>query len=88
MPRDFTVGRPELRLVTKDQRTAIDLFRNFPPTGRRRRRIMVAGDPDEARASRQALEGDAVGLRQPGNGIAIMEGVAEANDGSRPYRID
>ncbi len=49
--RNLALGRTEHRLVAEQQRAVGDLDRNMAPAVGRRRGIVVACDPDEARAS-------------------------------------
>ena len=64
MARDFAVGRAEARLVAENQRAVVDLFGDVAPARGRRRGIVVARDPHEARARGQPLDLRALDFRQ------------------------
>ena len=88
MAGDLAVGRAEARLVAKDQGAVVDFLGDLAPAGGRRCGVMVPGNPNEARARSQAPDLGALLLRQTFDGLAVMEGIAQADDGVGLKHVD
>ena len=71
--RHFAAGKTELRLVPEGERTFRDLLRDLAPALRGRRGIVIAGNPDELREPRQALDLRSLYFRQTLDRAAIMK---------------
>jgi hypothetical protein len=82
MPRNLALG-PALRLVPEQQVAAVEFRGADAAETVRRRRVVVAGDPDPVMRGGQAAERRRIVVGQPVCRLRIVKAVAETDDPAR-----